>query len=206
MIEGQDPGDGRGRSESLLAALVVCLGATVGVTLIAAWSVPAFVVAAALVPLVSVLRQATSASRIVGHLEPRRTAIVTLSVFVITWVPAVLTWHLWRGDAARWRFDLLPAFAGLAGLLAEELFFRGWMMARAGQGSSKKVRILAADLGWEVPISACFFAVAHVPRFGVADSWFYVFPGLSLAYARIRSGNLLAPIILHLLYNALRPA
>lgn len=76
--------------------------------------------------------------------------------------------------------------------LGEELVFRGFLLPR-----------LQAQKGaaWAVGVSAVFFALLH-SQYGVYIPLIILY-GVVLGWARVRSGGLKAPILLHLSINAL---
>ena len=84
---------------------------------------------------------------------------------------------------------------GLLPGLSEELLFRGVILAALGLG------------GIAVVVSSCIFGVLHLSN---AQQWPYVIwattVGLALGFSAITTGNLLVPIIAHVLTNLVSSA
>jgi membrane protease YdiL (CAAX protease family) len=85
---------------------------------------------------------------------------------------------------------LLVVVTVLLAPIGEELLFRGFLLPR-----------LLAQKGpvWAVGISALVFALLH-PQYGLYMPVVLVY-GIVLGWARVRTGGLLAPILLHLTIN-----
>ncbi len=102
-----------------------------------------------------------------------------------------------------WNLVLLFLVELLGVALPEELFYRGYMQAALGRIFTKKVRILGAEMGWEVVIAAVLFALGHLITVPALFRLAVFFPGLLFGYLRERSGSLVAPIVFHAMSNCL---
>src|SRR5204863_736062 len=85
---------------------------------------------------------------------------------------------------------MLVAVVVFLGPVAEEVLFRGFLLPR-----------LAAQLGsrWALWASSLLFASLHF-YYGI-NSLLILYYGLILGWARMRSGRLASPILLHILIN-----
>jgi hypothetical protein len=84
--------------------------------------------------------------------------------------------------------------------LPEEAFYRGYMQTRLDAVFTKRVRILGAEVGWALPITAAFFALGHLvePR---PDKLGTFFPGLVFGWLRARTGSIGGAVIFHAACN-----
>jgi membrane protease YdiL (CAAX protease family) len=85
--------------------------------------------------------------------------------------------------------------------LPEELFYRGWMQtawARRGAGR----RVLGAEIGPGFLATQLLFAAGHLVTL---QPWRLAtfFPGLLFGWVRARTGNVVAPVVVHALSNLL---
>lgn len=100
----------------------------------------------------------------------------------------------------QWLAWVLFQFAWAA--LPEELFFRGYLL-------SNGMRLLSTALKPDsafvrpaaIALSAGAFALAHVLVLGNAAAALTFVPGLFFAWAFVRTGSLIAPVLLHGLAN-----
>lgn len=142
-------------------------------------------------------------------------------VSVVTLVPFWTANHLWetvaldrrfsflggtsRTEAAElalaWGWVTLLAGEVLAVALPEEVFYRGYFQTRIGEVLRAKRRILGAEVGWELPITALVFVAGHLAVRPAAWQLAIFFPALVFGWLRIRSGSLLAPVLYHALCN-----
>lgn len=89
-----------------------------------------------------------------------------------------------------WGIALFVLTVAVAGPWAEELLFRGFLFSRLlAQGGSV----------WAVWVSAGFFALIH-PNYKLYIPIVFYY-ALVLGWARLRTGGLAAPVILHMLVN-----
>ena len=85
--------------------------------------------------------------------------------------------------------------------LPEELFYRGWMQtAWARRGPER--RLLGAGVGPGFLATQALFAVGHLVTL---QPWRLLtfFPGLLFGWVRARSGDVVAPVVVHALSNLL---
>ncbi len=99
------------------------------------------------------------------------------------------------------RFALLALVQLLVVALPEEMFYRGWMQtawARAAPG--RGVTVFGARLGAGFLWTQALFAAGHLV---VLQPWRLgtFFPGLLFGWLRERTGNVAAPVVLHVLSN-----
>jgi len=108
-----------------------------------------------------------------------------------------LWWGVHVGRAIAWNFSLAllyqPFVQLLVTALPEEVFFRGYV-----QGQLARVR--AAGV-WPIFAAASLFALAHFITEPHLIRLAVFFPGLLFGWLRVRSGSLVAPIVLHALAN-----
>ncbi len=108
-------------------------------------------------------------------------------------------WH-WRGpwDFGPWRqapllASILRVLAvGILGPMAEELIFRGLLYGRLA-----KTRV--GPVG-TIVILALFWAVIHVSYDATVITVIFI-DGLLLGAARWRTGSLLPPVLMHIVWN-----
>lgn len=121
---------------------------------------------------------------------------------------------IWLLTGLNLPIPLKPAIAGQNGWLswllyqflyvavAEEVFFRGYVQTNVMEVLERIGRISPARRrGATIVVSAACFAVAHVVVQGQVISSLTFFPGLVMAWLFLRTGSLLAPILLHGLAN-----
>ena len=107
-----------------------------------------------------------------------------------------------RGMSPEFHFALPGDFwkevVGFVFLVAmpEEVFYRGYMQTRLDSIFKGRVRILGAQVGWALVITAAFFAVGHLvePR---PDKLGTFFPGLIFGWMRARTGSVGGAVIFH---------
>jgi membrane protease YdiL (CAAX protease family) len=122
-------------------------------------------------------------------------ALALLGAARLAGLPAVLEARLPAGLAAAAAAQLLAV------ALPEELFYRGWMQtswARRGPGR----RVLGATLGPGFLATQALFAAGHLVSL---QPWRLAtfFPGLLFGWLRARTGDVVAPAVLHALSNLL---
>jgi membrane protease YdiL (CAAX protease family) len=88
--------------------------------------------------------------------------------------------------------------------LEEEAFYRGVLLFALGEAFTARIRILGAEWGWGALLSCGLFGLAHA--FGFSHSQFSFdplimtltsLPSLIAVWLRLRTGSVVAPIILH---------
>lgn len=107
--------------------------------------------------------------------------------------------------AFQWRLPdrLVDRVAGnIAVAVAEEFFYRGYVLARFMERWPPGTRLLGGPFGRAVWLQAAIFAIGHLltPQpFRLAT----FFPGLLFGWMAARSGRVVAPIIVHAAANLL---
>ncbi|MFH1874438.1 MAG: type II CAAX endopeptidase family protein [Pseudomonadota bacterium] len=85
--------------------------------------------------------------------------------------------------------------------LPEEFFFRGYFESTIDRVFLERRKFLGVELGWGWLITAVVFAFAHSV---ITYQWWHFsifFPALLFGYLRLRTGNILAPILFHATSN-----
>ena len=90
--------------------------------------------------------------------------------------------------------------------LPEELFFRGFLLAKLEQRFPPKRRVLGGGIGLALVLSALAFALIHLPKEGDPRALATFFPGLLFGWMRSATGSILAPTITHGASNILARA
>ena len=86
--------------------------------------------------------------------------------------------------------------------IPEELFFRGYMQPLAESRFSSKIKVLGAEIGWGVVLTAALFALIHLAAEPSPQRLATFFPGLIFGWLRAKTGSILAPTLFHFLANA----
>jgi uncharacterized protein len=81
--------------------------------------------------------------------------------------------------------------------LPEELFFRGFLLAKLEQRFPPRRRILGGGVGLALLLSAAAFAVIHLPKEGDPRALATFFPGLLFGWMRSATGSILASTVTH---------
>ncbi|MBM4397391.1 MAG: CPBP family intramembrane metalloprotease, partial [Deltaproteobacteria bacterium] len=89
--------------------------------------------------------------------------------------------------------------------LPEEVFYRGYVQSRLRPlfATRRRLRLLGAEIGWEVPLASALFAASHLVTIPSPFRLAVFFPGLLFGWMRERTGSVLAPAIFHALCNVL---
>lgn len=87
--------------------------------------------------------------------------------------------------------------------IPEELFFRGWMLARLEQVWPPRRRVWGGGIGLGLVVSSACFAIGHVFADGDPLRLAVFFPGLLFGWMRSASGAIAAGVICHALSNLL---
>lgn len=102
-----------------------------------------------------------------------------------------------------WILTYLIVHLGLVAL-PEEWFFRGYLQPRLDHRFGTPVRILGADLGWGVVLSAAAFALLHPILVPGIHRLAVFFPALLFGWLRARTGNIGAAVVVHAGANLLQ--
>lgn len=86
--------------------------------------------------------------------------------------------------------------------LPEEAFFRGYLQsALDGAWADKRVKILGAEVGLGLVVSAAIFAVGHVLTIPHPSRLAVFFPALLFGWLRARTGGIGASVLFHAMCN-----
>jgi uncharacterized protein len=130
-------------------------------------------------------------------------ALFALIVFPPFWLGFKLFWHAKMPFALRGPKSPLDEIAGqlLVVALPEEAFFRGYLQTELDRAWPKRVRILGAELGAGLVVSAAIFAVGHLLTTPVPARLAVFFPALLFGWLRARTGGIGAGVLFHALCN-----
>jgi membrane protease YdiL (CAAX protease family) len=120
---------------------------------------------------------------------------------------------LWRGRLPD-PGDALTAFVCYAFFVGfgEEIMYRGFVQSRLNQAFGRPFTFFGVPWGWGLVLTSLLFGFTHVLNVDAATGqtgWYWgwglwtTFGGLTFGYVRERTGNVLAPALLHGLPQAL---
>jgi len=114
-------------------------------------------------------------------------------------------WLGWRGGHLRLpdRFQLSALNQLVVVAIPEELFFRGYLMARLEQHWPPSRRFLGAPVGLALLVSSALFAVGHIVVVPNPQRLAVFFPALVFGWMRARTGSIAAAACFHALCNLL---
>lgn len=81
--------------------------------------------------------------------------------------------------------------------LPEELYFRGMLLTLLTSRFPPRRELGGAGVGWALILTSLAFAVVHLPRDGDPRALATFFPALLFGWLRLKTGSLLAPILVH---------
>jgi uncharacterized protein len=119
--------------------------------------------------------------------------------------PICSGWHGLSG----WHFRLPDDFLVLAMsqilvvAVPEEIFFRGYLLARFEECWPSRRRFLGAAVGWPVLVTSVLFALGHFLVDLQPARLAVFFPALAFAWMRSRSGSIAPGALFHALCNLL---
>jgi membrane protease YdiL (CAAX protease family) len=114
----------------------------------------------------------------------------------------------WRGMAA-WHWQVPEGFLVLAlsqilvVAVPEEIFFRGYLMARFEERWPSRRRLWGAAVGWPLLLSSVLFGLGHFLVDFQPARLAVFFPALAFAWMRRRSGSVAPGAVFHALCNLL---
>jgi CAAX protease family protein len=85
--------------------------------------------------------------------------------------------------------------------IPEELFFRGYLLARLEQAFPPRLRVLGGGLGAALALQALLFALGHVLVDGNLARLAVFFPGLLFGWTRSATGSILPGVAIHAAAN-----
>jgi membrane protease YdiL (CAAX protease family) len=138
-----------------------------------------------------------------------QSGIITISLCLVLF-PA---FSLWRGHLPD-PGDALTAFVCYAFFVGfgEEIMYRGFVQSRLNQAFGRPFTFFGVPWGWGLVLTSLLFGFTHVLNVDAATGqtgWYWgwglwtTFGGLTFGYVRERTGNVLAPALLHGLPQAL---
>lgn len=144
-------------------------------------------------------------------LDPQ-SGLITIALCLILF-PAFDLWrgHLPEPATAAITFICYAFFVGFG----EEIMYRGFVQSRLNQAFGRPFVFLGVPWGWGLVLTSLLFGFTHVLNVDAATGqigWFWgwglwtIFGGLTFGYVRERTGNVLAPALLHGLPQALAAA
>ena len=141
-----------------------------------------------------------------------QTGIITIALCLVLF-PAISPWrgHLSDPGTALVTFVCYAVFVGFG----EEIMYRGFVQSRLNQAFGRPFQFFGVPWGWGLILTSLLFGFTHVLNVDAASGqtgWYWgwglwtAVAGLTSGYIRERTGNVLAPAILHGLPQALAAA
>jgi CAAX protease family protein len=131
-----------------------------------------------------------------------------LLLAAIVFPPFFFGYRWWWGVKAEWVWRFPPDYGSrvmgqlLVIALPEEAFFRGYLQsALDGAWASKTRRILGADVGPGLLLSAAIFAIGHLMTIPHPARLAVFFPALLFGWLRARTGGIGAGVLFHAMCN-----
>jgi membrane protease YdiL (CAAX protease family) len=124
-------------------------------------------------------------------------------IFPFFWVGYVFWWKPRAPFVPALPADLSDQVLGqlLVIALPEEAFYRGYLQTAFDDASKKRVRLLGANVGPGLVLSAALFAVGHVFTEFHPNRLAVFFPALLFGWLRARTGGIGASVALHAASN-----
>ncbi len=128
---------------------------------------------------------------------------IAILFFPPFWVGYRAWWHATAPFHLRAPASIADDVAGqlLVIALPEEAFFRGFLQTELDRAWRPRVRVLGADLGPGLLVSAAIFAVGHLLTTPHPSRLAVFFPALVFGWLRARTGGVGAGIVFHALCN-----
>ncbi len=127
---------------------------------------------------------------------------------MIVFPPFLVGFRVWWGATGRsfdwdmpwpvWQIVLTHVFVVA---VPEEFLYRGFVQERLKRALPGGVRILGAQVGWAVPITAAVFALGHFATDLRPDRLATFFPALLFGWLKERRGGLLGAVLFHAACN-----
>jgi membrane protease YdiL (CAAX protease family) len=119
-------------------------------------------------------------------------------------VPFFFGWRAWWEPRLSFALAMRPADAAdevlgqlLVIALPEEAFYRGYLQSRLDQVWTPRWRVLGANVGPGLVVSALIFAVGHLATVQVPARLAVFFPALLFGWLRARTGGIGASVLFH---------
>jgi membrane protease YdiL (CAAX protease family) len=128
---------------------------------------------------------------------------LALAIFPLFWLGYLWWWKPRHAFAA----GALPSIGDdvlgqlLVIALPEEAFYRGYLQTALDDAWKPRVKILGAELGWGVLVSAALFALGHFATEVHPNRLAVFFPALVFGWLRARTKGVGAGIVFHALCN-----
>ena len=183
---------------AVLVATIGALGSVRYAGLASWWTTPAILIVAGVVPYL--IRGQSPAAVLRAQTFVRDVRLVICTCFVVFPLTFVALRILQGLDLSLPSSRVRPSnyaawvtYQFLYVAVAEEVFFRGYLLARW--------RVVFSGTWTAVAASAVGFALAHLVLQGQVSGLLTFLPGLVLGWLYIRTGTLLSPILFHGLAN-----
>jgi membrane protease YdiL (CAAX protease family) len=147
-------------------------------------------------------------------LDPRRAARDALVALgwaalcaLVFFPPFWVGWRVWWHASAPFHFrppaSIADDVAGqlLVIALPEEAFFRGYLQTELDRAWRPRLRVLGADVGPGLVVSAAIFAVGHLLTTPHPSRLAVFFPALVFGWLRARTGGVGAGVVFHAMCN-----
>jgi len=129
--------------------------------------------------------------------------LLALIAFPPFWFGYRWWWHPHHAFALRWSASIFDEIAGQLVVIAlpEEAFFRGYLQTSLDRTWPPRWRILGANLGPGLLVSAAIFAIGHVLTIRHPARLAVFFPALVFGWLRARTGGIGAGVLFHAMCN-----
>lgn len=119
--------------------------------------------------------------------------------FPLFWLGYRFWWHPHRAFALRFPPSIFDEIAGQLVVIAlpEEAFFRGYLQTSLDRAWPPRFRVLGANVGVGLLVSAAIFAVGHVLTIRHPARLAVFFPALLFGWLRSRTGGIGASVLFH---------
>lgn len=123
--------------------------------------------------------------------------------FPLFWLGYRFWWHPRHAFVLRVPASIFDEIAGQLVVIAlpEEAFFRGYLQTSLDRAWPPKRRILGADVGLGLVVSAVIFAIGHVLTIRHPARLAVFFPALLFGWMRARTGGIGASVLFHAACN-----
>lgn len=128
---------------------------------------------------------------------------LAVAIFPLFWLGYLWWWRPRHAFVA----GALPSFGDdvlgqlLVIALPEEAFYRGYLQTALDDAWKPRIKILGAELGWGVLVSAALFALGHFATEVHPNRLAVFFPALVFGWLRARTKGVGAGIVFHALCN-----
>ena len=127
-----------------------------------------------------------------------------LGLTAVIAAPYYLGWKYWWDPRLTFSLAVRPADAAdellgqlLVIALPEEAFYRGYLQSRLDEVWAPRWRVLGAEIGPGLLVSALIFAVGHLATVQIPARLAVFFPALVFGWLRARTGGIGASVLFH---------